>query len=410
MNLRVVLLPAKVLADGSHKVRIAISHNGNTRYFVTRFIVPSEKNLVNGNVVGVPNAAYINNQLRLKMSKIYQAYDSMENTDYYSCSQLLAMIEDKLGGTKPMTLHELGKEYIKVRRSSVASGTVYIYERGLAEIDAFFGIDFLLPRLKVTDVSAFKDYLSDKLNPTTTNLRLRVLNIIVTYALRHNYVKYDVSPFTDVQLPHGLVRDCHITIEQLRMIRDMKFSNSRLDVCLSFVRDMFMLSFYLCGMNLADILSQDLRKDYVSFVRQKTKGRKTDGLKTEFSIQPEAREILNRRLDADGCIIFKNKKMGYSQISCMFSRTLPVIAERCGISGKFIYYSSRKTFAQISNELMIKDSIIEYCIGDTVSSSKKVIGYYINVNQRMADISIRKVFDAVGSKKSIDELINANLV
>lgn len=410
MNLRVVLLPAKVLADGSHKVRIAISHNGNTRYFVTRFIVPSEKNLVNGNVVGVPNAAYINNQLRLKMSKIYQVYDSMENTDYYSCSQLLAMIEDKLGGTKPMTLHELGKEYIKVRRSSVASGTVYIYERGLAEIDAFFGIDFLLPRLKVTDVSAFKDYLSDKLNPTTTNLRLRVLNIIVTYALRHNYVKYDVSPFTDVQLPHGLVRDCHITIEQLRMIRDMKFSNSRLDVCLSFVRDMFMLSFYLCGMNLADILSQDLRKDYVSFVRQKTKGRKTDGLKTEFSIQPEAREILNRRLDADGCIIFKNKKMGYSQISCMFSRTLPVIAERCGISGKFIYYSSRKTFAQISNELMIKDSIIEYCIGDTVSSSKKVIGYYINVNQRMADISIRKVFDAVASNKSIDELINVNLV
>lgn len=410
MNLRVVLLPAKVLADGSHKVRIAISHNGNTRYFVTRFIVPSEKNLVNGNVVGVPNAAYINNQLRLKMSKIYQAYDSMENTDYYSCSQLLAMIEDKLGGTKPMTLHELGKEYIKVRRSSVASGTVYIYERGLAEIDAFFGIDFLLPRLKVTDVSAFKDYLSDKLNPTTTNLRLRVLNIIVTYALRHNYVKYDVSPFTDVQLPHGLVRDCNITIEQLRMIRDMKFSNSRLDVCLSFVRDMFMLSFYLCGMNLADILSQDLRKDYVSFVRQKTKGRKTDGLKTEFSIQPEAREILNRRLDADGCIIFKNKKMGYSQISCMFSRTLPVIAERCGVSGKFIYYSARKTFAQISNELMIKDSIIEYCIGDTVSSSKKVIGYYINVNQRMADISIRKVFDAVASNKSIDELINVNLV
>lgn len=404
MNLRVVLLPAKVLADGSHKVRIAISHNGNTRYFVTRFVVPSAKNLVNGNVVGIPNAAYINNQLRLKMSKIYQAYDAMEDTDYYTCSQLVTMIEEKLGGGKPMTLHELGKEYLKVRRSVVAEGTVYIYERGLAEIDAFFGTDFILPRLKVTDVSAFKEFLEERLNPTTTNLRLRVLSIIITYAIRHNYVKYDVFPFVDVPLPHGIVRECNISIEQLRAIRDMKFTNSRLDVCLSFVRDIFMLSFYLCGMNLADILSLDLRKDSVSFVRQKTKGRKADGIKTEFTIQPEAREILDRRLDSDGRITFKGKKMRYTQISCMFSRNLVTIAQRAGIEGKFIYYSARKTFAQISNELMIKDSIIEYCIGDAVSTSKKVLGYYINVNQRMADRAIRKVFDAVASNMSLDNL------
>lgn len=405
MNLRVVILPAKVLTDGSHKVRIAISHRGNTRYFVTRFTVPSEKNLVNGNVVGIPNAAYINNQIRLKLNKIYNAFDSLEESDYYTCSQLVTMIEEKISGAKPMTLHQLGEEYIKVRRSVVADGTVYIYERGMAEIDSFFGTDFILPKLKVTDVSAFKEYLSKKLNPTTTNLRLRVLNMIVTYAVRHNYVKYDVSPFTDVPLPHGNVRNCAISIEQLRIIRDMEFSNSRLDVCLSFVRDVFMLSFYLCGMNLADILSMDLRKDSVSFVRQKTKNRKTDGVKTEFSIQPEARKILGRLLDEDGNIVFKGKKMRYDPISCLFSRNLSEIAVRCGIETQFIFYSARKTFAQIANELMVKDSIIEYCIGDTVTSSKKIIGYYISVNQRMADKAIRKIFDAVASDKSIEELV-----
>lgn len=405
MNLRVVILPAKMLADGSHKVRIAISHKGNTRYFVTRFTVPSEKNLVNGNVVGIPNAAYINNQIRLKMNKIYTAFDSMEDSDYYTCSQLVSMIEDKISGTKPITLHQLGEEYIKVRRAVVATGTVYIYERGLSEIDAFFGTDFILPKLKVTDVSAFKEYLSKKFNPTTTNLRLRVLNMITTYAERHNYIKYAVSPFTDVPLPHGNIRNCAISIEQLRCIRDMEFTNSRLDVCLTFVRDIFMLSFYLCGMNLIDILSVDLRKDSVSFVRQKTKNRKTDGVKTEFSIQPEARKILDRILDKDGNIRFKGKIMRYDPISCLFSRNLSTIADRCGIDTQFIFYSARKTFAQISNELMVKDSIIEYCIGDTVTSSKKIIGYYISVNQRMADKAIRKVFDAVASDKSIEELV-----
>ena len=263
MNLRVVVLPAKVLADGSHKVRIAISHNGTTRYFVTRFCVPSEKNVVNGNIVGIPNAAYANNQIRLKMSKIYEAYDSIQDTDYYTCSQLITLIEDKMSGAKPMTLKNLGEEYIRVRRAIVAKGTIYIYERGMAEINSFFGEDFLLSRLKVTDVSAFKEYLFNKLNPTTTNLRLRVLNMIVTYAIRHNYVKFEISPFTDVPLPHGNVRDCYLSIEQIRRIRDLTFSDSPLDKCLVFVRDMFMLSFYLCGMNLADILSVDLRKPTV---------------------------------------------------------------------------------------------------------------------------------------------------
>lgn len=38
------------------------------------------------------------------------------------------------------------------------------------------------------------------------------------------------------------------------------------------------------------------------------------------------------------------------------------IRETLGID-KMVFYSARKTFAQLSNELMIKDSIIEYCLG-----------------------------------------------
>ena len=73
------------------------------------------------------------------------------------------------------------------------------------------------------------------------------------------------------------------------------------------------------------------------------------------------------------------------------------------------FYSARKTFAQLANELMIKDSIIEYCLGDSVSTEGKVIGHYINVNQRMADKAIRKVFDAVASDKSLEELVDEAL-
>ena len=52
---RIVILPAKMLIGGKHKLRIAISHNSDTRYIPTQYIVDSEKNLQDGQVVGMGN-------------------------------------------------------------------------------------------------------------------------------------------------------------------------------------------------------------------------------------------------------------------------------------------------------------------------------------------------------------------
>lgn len=81
MNLRVVILPAKVLANGTHRVRIAISHRGQTRYLMTRFIVPEVGCLRNGIIVGVNNANYINQQLRIRMNRIYTICDKATDID-----------------------------------------------------------------------------------------------------------------------------------------------------------------------------------------------------------------------------------------------------------------------------------------------------------------------------------------
>ena len=41
-SLRTIIVPAKVLKGGKHKVRIAVSHNAKTRYIVTNIIIDSE--------------------------------------------------------------------------------------------------------------------------------------------------------------------------------------------------------------------------------------------------------------------------------------------------------------------------------------------------------------------------------
>ena len=405
MKLKPTILPAKVLQDGTHRIRIAMSHRGTTRYFQTRFIIPSKSNLLGGQVIGIPNTSYINQQLLKQMSEIYQAFDKLEDTDYMTCSQLLTMIEETIKGNKPITLHEAFDLYRQNKLRSTSDSTIRILDTAIAAIEPFFPEDYPLKRLDAMKLFELRDYLAKKkkLNSTTQLMYLGYLRGAVAFAVRHKKVQYDVMPFRDFDMPKNKVRDVSLSIEQLRSIRDAEFEGQYKEQ-MTFSRDLFMLSFYLCGMNLVDILRLDLSKDSVRFLRQKTASRRSEDKSTEFTIQPEARVLIDK-LIKDGQIIYKKRWRTYYSLTRTLNRHLKHVAEACKIDRRLIYYSARKTFAQLANELMVKDSIIEYCIGDSISMASRTIGNYIHINKRMADAAIRKVFDAVASNKSMDELV-----
>lgn len=382
-----------------------MSHRGTTRYFMTRFIVDSPHNLVGGSVLGIPNASYVNQQLLKQMTEIYKAFDALSDTDYMTCSQLLVMIETKMKGDKPITLYEAFDLYRQQKLRSTSASTIRILDTAIAAIQPFFSEDYALKRLDAMTLYELRDYLTKKgLNSTTQLMYLGYLRGAVAFAVRHKRVQYDVPPFRDFNMPKNQVRNVGLTIEQLRTIRDAEF-DGRYKGQMTFCRDLFMLSFYLCGMNLVDIMRLDLTKPTIRFLRQKTMNYRPEEQSTEFTIQPEARVLIDR-LIVQGQIQYKHKDRTYYSLTRTLNRHLKNIAKACNIDSRLIYYSARKTFAQLANELMIKDSIIEFCIGDSTSTGNKTIGNYIHVNRRMADATIRKVFDAVASNKTMDELLD----
>lgn len=405
MKLKPTILPAKVLQDGTHRIRIAMSHRGQTRYFMTRFIVPSARNVMGGQVSGIPNSSYINQQLLKQMSEIYQAFDKLDDTDYMTCSQLLSMIEQTIKGDRPITLHEAFALYRQNKMRSASASTIRILDTAIAAIEPFFEEDYMLKKLDAMKLYELRDYMTRRgLNSTTQLMYLGYLRSAVSFAARHRKVTYDIMPFRDFDMPKNQVRNVALTIEQLRTIRDQEFEGQYKEQ-MSFSRDLFMLSFYLCGMNLVDIMRLDLTKDSIRFLRQKTKNYRTEDKSTEFTIQPEARALIDK-LIVKGQIQYRRKNRTYCSLTRTLNRHLKNVAEACGIDKRLIFYSARKTFAQIANELMIKDSIIEYCIGDSTSIGNKTIGNYIHISKRMADAAMRKVFDAVASTKTMDELLD----
>ena len=68
-TLKLTVFKAKVLKDGRHKIRIAVCHKHETSYIITNFIIDSESQFKNGQVVKRPDASMMNSKLRNFLSK-----------------------------------------------------------------------------------------------------------------------------------------------------------------------------------------------------------------------------------------------------------------------------------------------------------------------------------------------------
>lgn len=69
-----------------------------------------------------------------------------------------------------------------------------------------------------------------------------------------------------------------------------------------------------------------------------------------------------------------------------------------------VYYSARKTFAQLASELGIPDGVIDYCLGHS-DKSRGVIRYYAKVREKQAEIAVNWVIDYVDHPEKYKEFL-----
>lgn len=87
--LKLVIVPAKILSSGKHKVRISVSHNSQTRYIPTECIIDDLSQFKEGQVVNRSDASYMNMKLRKKLNFYQETIDDICDPDIYSCSDIL---------------------------------------------------------------------------------------------------------------------------------------------------------------------------------------------------------------------------------------------------------------------------------------------------------------------------------
>lgn len=387
----IVIVPTKRLANGKHRIRIAVAHQAQTRYIATPFILDSISQLKKGRVVRHENAAQINLCLQRTINEYILILSSIKHANQLTCTQLIHSIQEE-ERKKYLTFDVIAKEFLSTLQSESRIKSYKLYKTAISHFNRFLKKehDILLEQIRPSHIHQYQNFLEKReLSSTTVRIYLTLIKVILNYAIKMDYIHYKVHPFAACILPSSRIRNLDLTVDELKSLRDVSLKEQNLLI----VRDLFMLTYYLGGINLKDLLDYHFEENnlILSYIRHKTYRTKHGENEIVFSIQPEAQQIISKYRTDKGFLKFGPYE-SYNKVYSLIYRYLSRIAREAGITSSISYYSARKSFAQHGYNIGIQIETIEYCIGHSMKSNRP-IGNYIRVMRSHADIAMRRIFD-----------------
>lgn len=402
-TLKLTVFKAKVLKDGRHKIRIAVCHKHETSYIITNFIIDSEAQFKNGQVVKRPDASMMNSKLRNLLNEYQEKLDAIKNKEIYSCSQIKNIISKPQSENESATFQQICMAYENELVEKGSSGYAGLLRQNRKYFTEYVHGDILLCDITPEIIEGYSAFLrkNKKLGETTNGMMMRHTKTIINRGIKKRMVKYEVHPYIDFSIPSSPVRDIDISVETFNAIRKSSPQEKRLRIA----RDLFCLSFYLGGINLIDLMNYDFKKsERIEYVRTKSRNT-TVGVKViSFTIPEPAMAIIRTWMNKTTGKLDFGYKFTYKNFQRYISRSLAALVKSIGISEKVMFYSARKSFAQYASEIGIPDGIIDYCLGHS-DKSKGVIRYYTKVRQKQADMAISRVIDYVDNPEKYKEYI-----
>ena len=388
-NLFITIVPTKVLANGQHKIRIAVSHNWDTRYIPTSIVIDSLNEFKNGKIVKRSDKELLNAKLKRIYDTYYERCESIEYADSLTCTQLVKIITSPINGEQHRKFEDIVEEFLSQIDEDDREKTHKLYKLAAKHFIRFTGPGALMEHITPIRINNYLTHLrKSKLSPTSIKIYITLLKVIINYAIKMRYVEYKVDPFVTASIPSAKKRDTYITVEQLKIIRDMVPNQYNVSV----VRDIFMLTYYLAGMNLVDMLAYDFRTNIVDYIRINTRNTKDGDRLTSFAIPDEAKPLIKKYMNKNtGKLVFGKYK---TYVSCYntLTRKMKVLKTVAGVTHNLTLYSARKSFVQHGYDLGIPLSTLEYCIGQSMKEDRPIFNY-VSIMKKHADKAIREILD-----------------
>lgn len=401
-TLKLTIFKAKVLKDGSHKIRVAICHKQETCYIVTQFKIDNLSQFKNGQVIKRPDAAIMNTKLRHLLNEYQDRLDKIDNVTLYSSSQLKKILLRDSIEHELATFHSACDEYIGELLHNGQKGYAGLLLSSRNNFSDYTNGDIPLSDITPEIIEGYSIFLQrKKWSKATIGIAMRNVKTIINRAIKKRKVAYSVHPFIDYTIQTSPVRDVSIELESLKKMLYAKTTTRKLVVA----RDVFSLSFYLGGINLIDLLDVDFRHvEYIEYRRTKIRNRTSDENVIVIPVHQQAKDIVKKWINKKTGKLDFGYKFTYKNFSRYISRGIKDLSEELGIKERVVYYSARKTFAQFASELGIPDGVIDYCLGHS-DKSKGIIRFYTKVKKKQAEIAINRVIDYTNNPEKYTEFL-----
>lgn len=397
-TIRLSVLKTRQTAKGTYLIYLAVCHKRDTRYIATDFEIDDLFQFENGKVIYRKDAKIMNQRLEYILSEYQNKLNSIPNSNIYNCSQLKEILEAEEKGEQLITIKEFFEYRIKELRKEGRESYAEMNEYTLSKIISILG-DITLQSITPSTIEKFVKGMKNFSN-ATKQMRLTHFKARINEAIKEKLVKYEEHPFSTTKIPKSGVKLMDITVEEFRKIRDYETNQKGLNLA----KDLFLLSFYSGGMNLADIVVSNFSGGVLEYERRKTDHSKQGEKIVKFSIAKEAQPIIDKYIKKNGKLDF-GYKLSYTNFRRYVNSNLSKLAKHVGIKTNFSFYSARKTFSQFAFDLGVKTEIVEYCIGQSMKENRPIYNY-IRVMQRQADAAINRVIDYTNDPQKYDAYLD----
>lgn len=232
--------------------------------------------------------------------------------------------------------------------------------------------------------------------------RLTQVKAVFNWAEDNEYTT--IRPSRKQFVRREATRKRHLSVEQLRVLKDFPtsdFIKREHEV----YRDIFMLCFYLIGINISDLLGlrpSDLQDGRIMYKRNKT------GRLYDIKVEPEAQEIIDKYRGKKHLLRFLDKKKEYvDNFTAQMNKKLRLMGMKrtYGYAHHYIKgydplfpdistYWSRHSWATIASSIDIPKETIGKALGHACWD-RSVTDIYIGFDARKIDDANRKVIDWV---------------
>ena len=417
-------------ADNKYPVSIRVYWKGQSCYIGTEYYVTDRQ--INKKTFTIKDI-YIINDLNKRITK-FEDLKSQKlgyRIEMYTAKELVEYFknETKAGSDPSINFVEFSRSHIAILKAQGREQTSKILNRTLNSL-----IDFCngRERISITEITSkfltqFEAYLRTERTMKRKNQFGRLVKIkhkglsdvsifdymtdirVLFNAAMANYNDEDKDeirifhyPFRKYKLkrkPDNEKRN--ITPEQLKAVRDVDAIHLQLDRAI-FARDVFILSFYLVGMNLADLYEADHFVEVnkmvrINYRRRKTKARRQDKAFISIKVEPEAMPLLERYKDKTGVRVFDfYKRYTTSHIfSSNVNKGLKVVAKTAKVDEQLSTYYARHTWATVArNKCDISKDDVDLALNH-VDQGLKMADAYIEKDWSRIDKANRAVLDYI---------------